>query len=131
LLVPVPPLQPPASAAAASAAAVPAPPHPHSTATAPNRDEIAAQLARGRANLSNGDVAGARLILRWAAEHDDPEAALALGETYDPAVLKPLGIVKFADLAQAQEWYRRAADMGSAAATSRLDQLSRTNGLSR
>jgi TPR repeat protein len=85
----------------------------------PNRDEVAAQLARGRAALANGDVAMARLILRWAAEHNDPEAALALGETYDPAVLKRLGIVKFADLAQAREWYRRAADLGSADATSR------------
>jgi TPR repeat protein len=96
----------------------------------PNRYEAAA-LARGLANLSHGDVAGARLILRWAAEHDDPQAALALGETYDPAVLKSLGIVKFADPAQAREWYRRAAELGSAAAISRLDQLSEVDRLSR
>ena len=50
---------------------------------------------------------------------------VALGETYDPAVLKRLGIIKFNhDLAQAREWYRRAADLGSAAAAMRLDQLS-------
>ena len=50
---------------------------------------------------------------------------VALGETYDPAVLKRLGIIKFnPDLAQAREWYRRAADLGSAAAAMRLDQLS-------
>jgi TPR repeat protein len=97
----------------------------------PNRDEVGALIARGRTSLSNGDVAGARLILQWAAEHDDPQAALVLGETYDPTVLKRLGIIKFADVAQAQEWYRRAADLGSAAATSRLDQLSQTDRLSR
>jgi TPR repeat protein len=89
-----------------------------------DREEVAAVLARGRASLSNGDVAGARLILRWAAEHDDQQAALALGETYDPAVLKRLGIINFADLAQAREWYRKAADLGSTAATARLEQLS-------
>ncbi len=85
---------------------------------------MAAQVTRGRATFSNGDVAGARLILRWAAEHDDPQAAFALGETYDPDVLTRLGVIKFADPAQAREWYRRAADLGSAVAISRLDQLS-------
>jgi tetratricopeptide (TPR) repeat protein len=100
------------------------PPRPNSIAAPPDLDEAATQVARGRAALSNRDVAGARLILRWAAEHDDPQAALALGETYDPVVLKGLGIIKFADPAQAQEWYRRAADLGSAGVISRLDQPS-------
>jgi hypothetical protein len=111
--------------AAASTAPVSAPPPPTSTAAASDRDEVAALLARGRTTLSNGDVAAARVLLRRAAEHDDPQAAVALGETYDPAVLKRLGIIKFnPDLAQAREWYRRAADLGSAAAAMRLDQLS-------
>jgi TPR repeat protein len=43
-------------------------------------------------------------------------------------VLKDLGVIKFdADVALAREWYRRAADLGSAAASSRLDQLSKTD----
>jgi hypothetical protein len=127
----VPPAPTPAAAAAASTAPVTVPPRPNSTVAILDRDEVAALLARGRASLSNGDVAGARLILQWAAEHDDSRAALALGETYDPTVLKRLGIIKFADLAQAREWYRRAADLGSATATSRLYQLSNTDRLSR
>ena len=112
-------------AAAASRAAISTPPPPTSTASASDRDEVAALFARGRATLSNGDVAAARVLLRRAAEHGDPQAAVALGETYDPAVLKRLGIIKFnPDLAQAREWYRRAADLGSAAAAMQLDQLS-------
>jgi hypothetical protein len=122
--VSVPPPLTAAAAATASTAPVLASPRPNFTAALPDRDEVAAQVARGRAIFSNGDVAGARLILRWAAEHDDPQAALALGETYDPDVLTRLGAIKFADPAQAREWYHRAADLGSAVAISRLDQLS-------
>jgi TPR repeat protein len=80
--------------------------------------------------LSHDDVALARVFLRRAAEHDDPQAALALGGTYDPTELKRIGFPNFqsqADPAKAREWYRRAADLGSAAAASRLDQLSRTD----
>jgi hypothetical protein len=66
---------------------------------------------------------------RYRAERDDPQAAFALGGTYDAMELKRIGIPNFqshADPAKAQEWYHRAADLGSAAAASRLDQLSRT-----
>jgi curved DNA-binding protein CbpA len=121
-----------------------APPPPTSTAAAPpstspistplpptavpvsDHSEAAALLARGRASLSDGDVALARVFLRRAAERNDPQAALALGGTYDPTGLRRLGIPNFqaqADPAKAREWYRRAADLGSAAAASRLEQL--------
>jgi TPR repeat protein len=93
-----------------------------------DRDEIAALLVRARTYLSAGDVAAARLVLRRAAERDDPQAALALGGTYDPAVLKRLGIINFhADPAQAREWYRRAAELGSSDAAVRLEQLVQTD----
>ncbi len=126
---------PPAASAPASkapppaiAAPVPAPPPPMSPAAASDRDEIAALLARARTYLSAGDVAAARLVLRRAAERDDPQAALALGGTYDPIVLKRLGIVNFqADPAQAKDWYRRAAQLGSADASLRLEQLVQTD----
>jgi TPR repeat protein len=95
-----------------------------STVAAPDRDEITALLSRARTYLSAGDVAAARLVLRRAAERDDPQAALALGGTYDPNVLKRLGIVSFhSDPAQAREWYRRAAELGSPDASLRLEQL--------
>jgi hypothetical protein len=103
------------------------PPAAPSVATR-DRDEIAALLVRARTYLAAGDVAAARLVLRRAAERDDPQAALALGSTYDPAVLKRLGIVNFhADPAQAREWYRRAAELGSSDAALRLEQLVQTN----
>jgi Tfp pilus assembly protein PilF len=89
-----------------------------------DRDEVANMLVRARSYLSAGDVAAARLLLRRAAERDDPQAALALGGTYDPIVLKRLGIINFqGDPAQARQWYRRAADLGSPDAASRLEQL--------
>jgi hypothetical protein len=137
---PVPPPAEPALSAAAPLPVVPAPvakaPVPVITApvsvtpaaTPPNatrdRDEIATLLVRARTYLSAGDVAAARLVLRRAAERDDPQAALALGGTYDPIVLKRLGIINFhADPAQAREWYRRAAELGSPDAALRLEQL--------
>jgi hypothetical protein len=121
--VPAPKAPPPAIATP-----VPALPPATSPAAASDRDEIAALLARARTYLSAGDVAAARLVLRRAAERDDPQAALALGGTYDPIVLKRLGIVNFqADPAQAKDWYRRAAQLGSADASIRLEQLVQTD----
>jgi hypothetical protein len=124
-----PPQKPP-SAAPASRAAVPAVTAPVALPTppvaAPDHNEVAGLLARGRAYLSEGDVALARLYLRRAAERYDPQAALALGGTYDPAELRRIGIPNFqaqADPAKAREWYRRAADLGSAAAALRLERL--------
>jgi TPR repeat protein len=99
-----------------------------STTAASDRDEVAALLARARTYLSAGDVAAARLVLRRAAELDDAQAALALGGTYDPTVLKRLGIVNFqADPALAREWYRRAGQLGSPDASLRIEQLVRTD----
>jgi TPR repeat protein len=109
------------AAARSPAIALPTPP-----VAAPDHNEVAGLLARGRAYLSEGDVALARLYLRRAAERYDPQAALALGGTYDPAELRRIGIANFqaqADMAKAREWYRRAADLGSAAAALRLQQL--------
>jgi hypothetical protein len=101
---------------------------PPATPSARDRDEIDALLVRARTYLSDGDVAAARLVLRRAAERDDPQAALALGGTYDPIVLKRLGIINFhADPAQAREWYRRAAELGSPDAALRLEQLAQTD----
>jgi hypothetical protein len=92
----------------------------------PDRDEIAALLVRARTYLSAGDVAAARVVLQRAAEKGDPQGALALGGTYDPAVLKRLGIKNLsADVAQARKWYRKAAALGATDASLRLEQLPR------
>jgi hypothetical protein len=90
----------------------------------PGREEAAALIARGQTYLANGDVASARLVFRRAAKTGDAQAALALGGTFDPIVLRSLGVVGVAaDAAQARNWYEKAAELGSQEAPHRIDQL--------
>jgi hypothetical protein len=90
----------------------------------PDREEVAALIARGQTYLANGDVASARLVFRRAAKTGDAQAALALGGTFDPIVLKSLGVIGVAaDAAQARNWYEKAAELGSQEAQHRIDQL--------
>ena len=86
----------------------------------PDADEIAALVKRGRDFVTNGDLISARLLLRRAAEAGSAEAALALGETFDPLVFQRLHVIGIEpDAASAQKWYQRAAELGSAAALQR------------
>jgi curved DNA-binding protein CbpA len=121
------PPPPPTSTAAAPPDTSPISAQPPPTAVPlSDHSEAAALLARGRAFLSQGDVASARVLLRRAAGRDDPEAAFALAWTYDPSELRRLGIPNFqaqADPLKAREWYRKAADLGSAGAALRLERL--------
>ncbi len=95
-----------------------------STTPGPDREELAALIARGQTYLANGDVVSARLVFRRAAEAGDAPAALALGGTYDPLVLRSLGVIGVvADAAQARTWYQKAAELGSREAPQRIDQL--------
>jgi TPR repeat protein len=113
---------PPAPAEAEVAIAAP----PAAAARSDNED-IATLLARGRTYLTNGDVSTARLAFRRAAEGGDAQAALALGGTFDPLVLKSLGAIGVAaDPDQARGWYQKAAELGSRDAPQRLDQLARS-----
>jgi len=62
-----------------------------------------------------------------AAESGDAQAALALGGTFDPLVLKSLGAVGVAaDLAKARSWYQKAAEFGSRDAPQRLNQIAQS-----
>jgi hypothetical protein len=89
-----------------------------------DREQVAVLIARGQTYFANGDIVSARLMLRRAAETGDPQAALALGGTYDPLILKSLGVIGVAaDAAQARSWYQKAAELGSREAPQRLDQL--------
>jgi hypothetical protein len=77
-------------------------------------DEIAALLQRGKDFAAHGDLISARLLLRRAAEAGSGEAALALGETFDPLVFQRLGVIGIKpDAATARKWYHRAAELGS------------------
>lgn len=87
-------------------------------------DEIGILVKRGQDFVANGDLAAARLLLRRAAEAGSAEAALTLGTTYDPVVLRRLGAIgTAADPAKARQWYQRAAELGSTAASQQLAGL--------
>jgi hypothetical protein len=80
----------------------------------PDADEIAALLQRGKDLAAHGDPISARLVLRRAAEAGSAEAALALGETFDPLVFQRLGVIGITpDATSAKKWYERAAELGS------------------
>ncbi|HJZ16815.1 MAG TPA: hypothetical protein VJ251_15335, partial [Stellaceae bacterium] len=86
--------------------------------------EISVLLARGDKSLSSGDVASARLYYGRAANAGDGQAALRLGETFDPVFLEHAHLRSArGDLAAALSWYRRARDMGAAEAAVLLNSL--------
>lgn len=87
-------------------------------------EEIARLIQRGQQLLQAGDIAPARLMLQRAALGGSGQAALLIGGTYDPEVLRDLGVLGFAaNPAQAREWYQRAAEMGVTEASRRMDRL--------
>jgi hypothetical protein len=86
--------------------------------------EIAVLLTRGDKAFSSGDVASARLYYGRAASAGDGQAALSLGETFDPVFLDHAHLRSArGDLAAALSWYRRARDMGAAEAAVLLNSL--------
>ena len=126
-----------ANATPAPAEAVPAPAPQPTTALPSNdaavappvslslaSDEIAMLLKCGKDAFSTGDLAAARLLLRRAAEAGSAEAALALGATFDPLVIRRLGAIGAApDAAQARQWYQKAVALGSTTASQPLATL--------
>jgi hypothetical protein len=134
-------LAPEASSAPTMAPAAPEPPTqmaalpPKDTPPAPPPAPLAPQLtagelttlmARGRRFIESGDFSSARPVYRRAAEAGYAEAALALGETYDPVTLRERGVVGLVpDVKKAREWYERARELGSLEAPTRLDRLPR------
>jgi hypothetical protein len=90
-------------------------------------EEIATLINRGRDSLKSGDLVSARLLLRRAAEAGSASAALMLGTTFDPLVIRQLGAIGVVpDVAQARQWYEMAVELGSDAASQRLAKLAQT-----
>jgi TPR repeat protein len=80
--------------------------------------------ARAKTFIVAGDIAGSRVLLQRATEANNAEAALMLGATYDPFVLRELKVVGVAaDLATARNWYEKAKELGSPDAPRRLEIL--------
>lgn len=89
-----------------------------------DRDEITNLIKRGQELATQGDIAGARLLLRRAAEAGDPQAMQALGATYDSTTLAKLKVIGVApDDGRARAWYERAAAAGAPDAGRRVEQL--------
>jgi hypothetical protein len=113
-------------AAAPPAAVAPAPTGAASTLHIDDA-EMTALIKRGKDSLMSGDIISARLLLRRAADAGSADAALTLGATFDPVVIRRLGAVGMTpDVAQARQWYQRAAALGSAAAMGQLAKLEPT-----
>ena len=69
-------------------------------------------------------VAAARSMFQRAAEGCDKDAALALASSYDPNVLRKLGIAPVAaNVATARSWYDFARQLGSQQAGQQLQSL--------
>jgi hypothetical protein len=110
--------RPAAPTVAPAAAAVAAPPSP----------EERAMLERAVELLRNGDVSSARLLYQHLANSGSAAAALSLARTYDPEVLPSLGVIGMrANPAEAERWYKRAAELGNDSAAKRLRASSTTN----
>jgi hypothetical protein len=89
-----------------------------------DENEISTLTRRGKNLLNDGDFAAARVLFERAANAGSAEAALALGSTYDPNVIKRLGAIMVQpDIERARKWYQFAADRGSAAASLQLANL--------
>jgi hypothetical protein len=92
-----------------------------------DREQIAILVERGKHLIASGDLAAARVVLRRAAESKDAEAALVLGSTYDPVILRELKTFGVAsDLEMARGWYEKAKELGSEEAQRRIQILARS-----
>jgi TPR repeat protein len=69
-------------------------------------------LNRGDALLGKGDIASGRLFYERAAEAGNGQAALRLGNAYDPAFLERAQLRVNGDRALALFWYQRARELG-------------------
>jgi TPR repeat protein len=78
--------------------------------------ETAPLVERGDRLFGVGDIASARLFYERAADAGDGQAALRLGETYDPAFLERAQLRVQGDRALAVFWYQRARELGASEA---------------
>lgn len=86
----------------------------------------AKHIAKAREFLGIGQVGAARLMLQRVADAGNAEAALILGDTYDPVRLFQLGARGLVgDTEKATFWYERADELGSPEAKARIIGLGR------
>jgi hypothetical protein len=89
-------------------------------------DTIRLLMGRGQQLIASGDLASARLLFRRAAEAGDAAAAMAMGWTYDPAMVAKFSIYGVTpDVEEARVWYEKARELGSTEAPNRLNLLAK------
>ncbi len=87
-------------------------------------DAVSAALQRARDLFSAGDVAGARALLRPEAESGNAQAALALGQSYDPMTFTPDSPANAGpDATEAFRWYQKAMELGAPEGERRIGEL--------
>jgi TPR repeat protein len=76
--------------------------------------EEAERLKRGQAALANDDIPAARLIFEYLANRGSAAGAYQLALTYDPQIQTrdPFGTSVRPDRTLAEQWYRKAAELG-------------------
>jgi hypothetical protein len=105
-------------------AAAPPPADPPTVEFRLSTAEIPALLARGDVLFSKGDLAAARLFYERAADAGEAQAAVRLGETFDPIFLDHTHLRGVqGNVETALFWYRRARDLGAAEAEILLNSL--------
>jgi len=78
-----------------------------------SKGDIAALLTRADTLVGTADIMSARLFYETAANHGSGEAALRLGETYDPEFIARARLRGVrGNVARAAFWYKRARDLG-------------------
>jgi TPR repeat protein len=89
------------------------------------RTEIVDLIREGNKRMKEGDILEARRFYQKAVALGDPEAALAMGRSYDPIYFARIDRKNAEpDAAKAFDWYRKAMDGGaSQTAKVRIENL--------
>lgn len=114
-----------ATPTSADYAAAPSSPPAQDTAAPPakenvqlSKEEEEALFAQGEAQLENGNVIYARLMFEELVSHGNVRGLFALAKTYDPVVLRQLGVVGIpGDPEKAKELYRKASEFAGTPAS--------------
>ncbi|MGO8953945.1 MAG: hypothetical protein ACLQF2_11520 [Rhodomicrobium sp.] len=79
------------------------------------RPEVEDLIREGNKRMREGDILEARQFYQRAVSFGDPEAALAMGRSYDPIYFARIDKKNAEpDAAKAFDWYRKAMDAGAA-----------------
>jgi hypothetical protein len=81
-------------------------------------------LNKAAVMIKANNVASARLLFEYAANRGSAQAALAMGQTFDPAFFRSAEIIGLRpDPQKAKAWYKQAAALGNKEAANRLSAL--------